>query len=384
MIHFSQKKFVYYRLIKRTIFSSFILHFSGAVLAQKQIAPAYPLITHNTYFSIWSETDDLSQSTTKHWTGADQSLIGIIKVDDHYYRFLGKEQAKYKSILPAADENNYEVKYTETKPASDWYATDFNDNNWKSGTAPFGDNESKAKTVWESKNLWVRREFSVSNMDLNNLLLKLRHDDDVEVFLNGKNIYSKEGATSKFLLIDLNEAIKNNLKEGKNVLAMHCINTGGYAYLDAGIVEKLPVVNQQKIEIPVQQSASVKATQTIYHFTCGPINLEAKFISPLLLNNTEILARPVSYITYEVKSNDNKTHSVKIYFGASSDIAVNIPSQEVEVNSTSTRNLKVLKVGTVAQPVLQKKGDDLRIDWGYFYVAAKKDANTTTISFLCR
>ncbi|MEO6837230.1 MAG: DUF4965 domain-containing protein, partial [Ginsengibacter sp.] len=113
-----------------------------------------------------------------------------------------------------------------------------------------------------------------------------------------------------------------------------------------------------------------------YNFTCGGVDLNLKFISPLLLKDMDILARPVSYISYNVKSNDGKKHEVKIYLGASSDIAVNIPSQEVQANSSKLKNLQILKVGTRSQPVLKKKGDDLRIDWGYFYVAAKNDANT--------
>ncbi len=354
----------------------FTLLISLSVFSQKQVAPAYPLITHDTYFSIWSETDALDQSTTRHWTGADQSLIGIIKVDNNYYRFMGKEQPKYKSIVPAADEDSYHAKYTEEQPASGWNKIDFNDNDWKSGVAPFGDNLSKAKTAWKSKELWVRREFRLTDLNLDNLFLKISHDDDVDVFLNGERIYSKEGANSKFVLTDLNETIKSNLRSGRNLLALHCVNTGGNSFLDAGIVEKLPAVNRQKMQMPIQETAKIQATQTIYNFTCGPVDLKVKFISPLLLNNREILARPVSYVTFDAKSNDAKSHSVKIYFGASSDIAVNIPSQEVEANSTSTKDLKVLKVGTTSQPVLQKKGDDLRIDWGYFYVAAKKGANT--------
>ena len=39
------------------------------------------------------------------------------------------------------------------------------------------------------------------------------------------------------------------------------------------------------------------------------------------------------------------------------------------------KSLSILKAGTVAQPVLQKKGDDLRIDWGYMYVAVPNSIN---------
>ncbi len=64
----------------------------------------------------------------------------------------------------------------------------------------------------------------------------------------------------------------------------------------------------------------------------------------------------------------------KIFFGASSDIAVNEPFQRVIARKFTKGALDLLQTGTLSQPILQKKGDDLRIDWGYLYVAAPASA----------
>ena len=44
-------------------------------------APAYPLVTVDPYFSLWSMSDKLNESTVNHWTGKPNTLVGTVTVD---------------------------------------------------------------------------------------------------------------------------------------------------------------------------------------------------------------------------------------------------------------------------------------------------------------
>nr|WP_288810407.1 glutaminase family protein [uncultured Sphingobacterium sp.] len=339
------------------------------VQAQQRKAPAYPLITHNPNFSIWSMTDQLNASTTKHWTEADHSLLGLINVDGNIYRFLGKEEPSYKTILPTAEEQPFTVQYTESKPEGGWESSSYKGSNWKSGAAPIGDDQRHAKTLWKSDDIWVRRAFNVTDPQrINELFLKLNHDDNVVVFLNGKKVYEKAGWTNSFTYLPIN---KSDLKAGQNQIAIHLRNTAGGRYLDFGLVDKLKE-SGPKVQTALQKDVEVTATRTIYSFQAGNVDLKLTFTSPLLMDDLNLLARPVSYITYQVKANDGKQHAVKVFLSAASNIAVYKPSQEVTAEKYETDKLAILKAGTVEQPILQKGADDMRIDWGYFYVASPK------------
>lgn len=348
----------------------FAVIFVLAAQAQVTKAPAYPLITHDPYFSVWSFNDTLTAAPTRHWTGAPQGLLGLLKVDGKVYRFLGSSEKTYQTIVPASDEKTYTAQYTETKPNGAWTAVNYNDHAWKRGTAPFGDDQTLSKTQWRTKDIWMRRTFVLNDNFFKTPYLKIQFDDNLEVYLNGTRIYSYEGWTNKFNYIPLDGTGQKLLRKGKNVLAIHCANTAGGAWLDAGLVAEKPQLAFSKMQTAQQKSVVLNATQTVYNFTCGPVDLNLTFTSPMLLDSLNLVARPVSYVSTSVQSNDNKPHNVQLLLGASTDLAVNTPAQTVTAKTYTANDLAIVKSGSKEQPILQKKGDDVRIDWGYLHLAA--------------
>src|SRR5690606_37234105 len=118
----------------------------------------------------------------------------------------------------------------------------------------------------------------------------------------------------------------------------------------------------------MQASVKLTATKTIYTLLCGDVQVVLSFISPLMIQDPELLSRPVSYISVKAISLDGQDHMVQVYFGASTTIAANEEEQMITAEGSSTTTLSYLKAGTTDQAILAKKGDDLRIDWGHMYV----------------
>ncbi len=122
-----------------------------------------------------------------------------------------------------------------------------------------------------------------------------------------------------------------------------------------------------------QTNLTVNPTRTIYQFENDKIKLALTFINPLLPGNLDVLSRPVTYICWDVNSKDGKLHDVKLYFDIGAEIAVDNTDQKVKWDYTSIGNLKAMKVGSGEQKILGKSGDNVRIDWGYAYLAAAED-----------
>jgi hypothetical protein len=341
-------------------------------------APSYPLVTVDPYFNAWSNVNNLYDDQVRHWTEKEFPLLGALRVDGTIYRFMGVEKLPLKTILPTSHEEKWEGKYTFQQPIGEgWKSLDYDDSSWAIGQAAFGtQNEPNLSTLWQTKDIWVRRTFNIDeDLKDRDVFLHYSHDDIFELYINDIQVVSTDYSWKYDVQIELSEEVKATLKKGENIITAHCHNRTGGAYVDFGLYELEP--NKSTLSnTAIQKSVSVLPTQTIYKFDCGEIELDLIFTSPLLLDDLELVSRPVSYISYQLRSKNNQTHDVQIYFESTPQWAVHNISQAVTYEEIANDRLKFLKTGTVEQPILEKKGDDIRIDWGYFYLAGHNDKST--------
>ncbi len=178
--------------------------------------PATPLITHDPYFSIWSAADKLTDRPTTHWTGHDQPLIGLVRVDGKPFRIMGSDP-------------------------------------------------------------W-------------------------------------------------------------NIPAMP------------------------------QTSMELTPLHTRYRFAGAGVEIELSFFTPSFLDDMDLMSRPVTYLKWTCHSTDSAQHDVSVYLDADANSATSYEHQAVTFSRQQTATGQSLSVGSRDQAVLNRSGDDLRIDWGYFHL----------------
>jgi Domain of unknown function (DUF4965)/Domain of unknown function (DUF1793)/Domain of unknown function (DUF5127)/Domain of unknown function (DUF4964) len=202
----------------RSLFAAAI--FIAPLGLAQQRPPAVPLIAHNPYFSVWSMADKLTDQNTRHWTGSQQPIYGLARIDGKTWRFMGSDP----HVTPA--------------------------------------------------------------------------------------------------------------------------------------------------EIPAMQQTSldVTPTHTVYQFQAGGVNLTVSFFTPAFPKDLDVLSRPVTYLT--VSATGDSDHDLSVLIDVDPIIAVNTADQPETWGRSRVQGLTVLNVGSRDQRTLGRPGDDLRIDWGYFHLAA--------------
>jgi len=141
-------------------------------------------------------------------------------------------------VLPTSFDEPQLWRYTTEAPPGRWMNPAYDDSTWRFGYGGFGKTRSAGgavRTPWETQNLWLRRPVLLPGPGNDSLCLLLYHDDDAEVYINGIKALDAPGWTTEYRVYSIAAEARASMKEGENLLAIHCLQKTGGQYVDAGI-----------------------------------------------------------------------------------------------------------------------------------------------------
>lgn len=153
----------------------------------------------------------------------------------------------YRTVVPTSEKVSQTWKYSTVQPATDWYSKGFNTTSWQEAKGGFGTdvpNHGLLGSRWTTPDIWLRRSFNPGKLtaqQIERLVVRNYHDEDVEVYLNGVLAYSSGGYTTSYESKPISKAAKQSIvSNGMNTLAVHCHQTGGGQFIDVGLSERIP------------------------------------------------------------------------------------------------------------------------------------------------
>ena len=145
-----------------------------------------------------------------------------------------------RHVVPASDRSPQTWRYTTAAPPDRWFDPAFSDAAWKTGMGGFGAPVTRhaiVGTPWQTADIWLRRTFDLSAMKLTNPQVRVFHDEDTKIYLNGTLVAELQGSTASFTFVPLTAANRAALRVGRNTLAVHTHQTRGGQFIDVGIVD---------------------------------------------------------------------------------------------------------------------------------------------------
>jgi hypothetical protein len=155
---------------------------------------------------------------------------------------VGYQPTTYTEIVPTSEKTKQTWKYVTAAPDPTWNTRAFDDAAWSTGMGGFGTAVTPGAivgTVWNGADIWLRRTFNpgaLTPAQVGALVLRLHHDEDAEVYVNGVLALAATGYTTSYeyavMSTEARSAITSN---GVNTLAVHCHQTTGGQYIDVGL-----------------------------------------------------------------------------------------------------------------------------------------------------
>jgi len=181
-------------------------------------------------------------ATWKKWSSRDRTVIGPYA--------KAPSPPRITEVIATSQERPAVWRYTFQKPAEGWAKPGFDDRDWNEGPAGFGTKGTPGavvRTIWDTPDIWLRREITLPRaIEPSRLQLLVYHDEDAEIYLDGVLAASEPGYGTSYQPLEIRPAAQQRLKpDAKLVLAVHCHQTAGGQGIDVGVVD---VVDSDRIQ----------------------------------------------------------------------------------------------------------------------------------------
>ncbi len=168
---------------------------------------------------------------------AEQEMTAYLKQNGKL-RSRGSAKVVAKTFVENARKSPATWSMVTTPPAAGWKEVASKAlKNWtkaKGGFGTSGTPNAKVTTEWKTSDIWLRTDFGAKEIP-ERLVLDLYHDESVEVYLNGVEIYRAKGHVTNYEEIELGKEALAAFQTGKNVLAAHCNQTKGGQFIDIAL-----------------------------------------------------------------------------------------------------------------------------------------------------
>ncbi len=207
---------------------------------------------------ILRESSGLSAAVYTQTTDVETECNGLLTYDRAVAKVAPETAAmatwssrerKSRVIVPNALYAHVTWKYTTNQPNAHWMEPGYEDSTWQTGVGGFGTQGTPGavvNTVWDSDDVWLRREFVLDDKDLHGARIQIHHDEDAQVYLNGVKAIEEPGFITGYEDIAPEQDALDALNIGTNVMAVHCHQTQGGQFIDVGIVAPEVITNASK------------------------------------------------------------------------------------------------------------------------------------------
>ncbi len=144
----------------------------------------------------------------------------------------------------------------------------------------------------------------------------------------------------------------------------------GYATIDGCAYRFMGKLYRDDNSPVLSQTAfDFDALSTRYTFVGAGVEVKLTFTTPVLMDDLAVMTRPVSYLKIDISSVDGCCHDVEVKIAVSEEICLDKRNQyPVDTEILTIEGKPSVKMGSSVQKILNRSGDNLRIDWGYFYL----------------